>query len=126
MTARTTYLTAAQVEAITDLIDEFGFIAAWVEDGKVYNDAKVYAIVLDRDAQAERIDRGFGDARLVTLAFEDIDAALVKIAEGSIYLPEPFVNAARVYCDNAYDADLDAEIADCAIQIAVFGDVIFG
>ena len=111
-----TYTTTNLVE---DLVDAAGYGITWAEEGDLDTDAQTYTLALDEDA-AEELGKDE-----VVISFQAILDALAKVAQGGIVNQE-ITQACQVALDNPDLADLDAGAADCVIQVAVFGDVIFG
>lgn len=109
-----------QIEQVADLIDEAGyFINYWAVKGHHDTQAQTYAITLDEDAAEE-----FGKAKAV-ITYAQIDQAIRTLAKGGI-IRSDLTEQAQAYVSEPGDADLDAEFADCAVQVAIFGEVIFG
>ncbi len=109
-----------QIEQVECLIDEAGyFIDYWAVKGHHDTQALTYKVTLDEDA-ADHLGK-----RQVTITYAEIDQAIRKLAQGGIVRPD-LTQAAQVYITEPGDADLDAAFADCAVQVAIFGDVVFG
>jgi hypothetical protein len=109
-----------QIEQVADLIDEAGyFIGYWAVKGTHDTEAQTYAIKLDEDAAEE-----FGESKVV-ITYAQIDEAIRKLAKGGI-IRSDLTEQAQAYVSEPGDADLDAEFADCAVQVAIFGEVVFG
>lgn len=109
-----------QIEQVECLIDEAGyFINYWAVKGHHDTEAQTYAITLDEEAA------DYADKTKVVITYAQIDQAIRKLAQGGIVRPD-LTEAAQAYVSNPGDADLDAEFADCAVQYAAFGEVVFG
>jgi hypothetical protein len=109
-----------ELEQVADLIDEAGYyINYWAVEGHHDTEAQTYAITLDEEA-ADYLEK-----RQVVITYAQIDEAIRKIAKGGI-IRNDLTEAARAYVADPGDADLDAEFADCAVQVAAFDDVVFG
>jgi hypothetical protein len=109
-----------QIEQVADLIDEAGyFINYWAVKGHHDTEAKTYAITLDEHS-AE-----YTDKPKVVITYAQVDEAIRKIAQGGIVRSD-LTEAAQAYVSEPGEADLDAEFADVAVQVAAFGEVVFG
>lgn len=109
-----------QVEQVANLIDEAGyFIDYWAVKGTHDTEAQTYTIKLGGDA-----NEVFGEKNAV-ITYAQIDEAIRKLAKGGI-IRSDLTEQAQAYVSNPEDADLDAEFADCAVQVAIFGEVVFG
>ena len=109
-----------QIEQVANLIDEAGyFIEYWAVKGTHDTEAQTYAVKLDDEAAEV-----FGESKVV-ITYAQIDEAIRKLAKGGV-IRSDLTEQARAYVSNPDDADLDAEFADCAVQLAIFGEVVFG
>lgn len=106
-------------DLVIDLVDAAGYGITWADQARLDEDAQTYTLYLDEDASEEA-----GKSQ-VTITFQDIQDALAKIAQGGVVNQE-ITEACQVALESPEDADLDSGAADCVIQVAVFGDVIFG
>lgn len=106
-------------DLVVDLVDAAGYGVTWAVEGSLDEDAQTYTLTLDEDAAEEA-----GKPR-VTVTFQDIQAALAKVAQGEA-TPPVIAQACQVALDNPGEADIDSETADFVIQVAVFGEVVFG
>ncbi len=103
------------------LIDDAGYIIGeWAKTAEIDNTAKTYRIVIrDEYADDVSIDE-------MTLTYDNIKTAIRLVADGKIALNEYHTQFCKDFVADPDSADYDAETADCLIQIAIFGDVIFG
>jgi len=109
-----------QAELVSDLVDAAGYgIAYWAVEGRQDDEAQTYTIVLDEDAAEEA-----GKSEVV-LTYAQLRTAIRKIARGDI-VNQGLTKAAKDFIFRPEDADLDSEFADAVVQVAVFGDVVFG
>lgn len=109
-----------QIEQVENLIDEAGyFINYWAVKGHHDTLEQTYAITLDEDAAEV-----FGERKAV-ITYAQIDQAIRKLAQGGIVRSD-LTEQAQGYVSDPENADLDAEFADCAVQLAIFGEVVFG
>ena len=106
-------------DLVVDLVDAAGYGITWADQAHLDEDAQTYTLDLDEDAAEEA-----GKSQ-VTVTFQDIHAALVKLAQGEM-THQVIAQACQVALENPEDADIDSETADCVIQVAVFGDVVVG
>lgn len=106
-------------DLVVDLVDAAGYGITWADQAYLDEDAQTYTLDLDEDAAQEA-----GKSQ-VTLTFQDIQAALAKLAQGGL-AHQVITQACQVALEAPGEADLDSEAADCIIQVAVFGDVVFG
>lgn len=105
------------IERIENLIEMAGFgIGYWATDAEWDSDAQTYTIFED--------DEDNNPIRHV-LSYKNIEEAAEKIINGFSNLPNGGWAANAVY--SAWSADdVDAEAADIIIQVACFGEVIYG
>lgn len=106
-------------ELVIDLVDAAGYGITWADQATLDEESQTYTLDLDEDAADEA-----GKTR-VTITFQDIEAALVKLAQGGL-AHQVITQACQVALETPEEADIDSETADCVIQVAVFGDVVFG
>lgn len=106
-------------DLVIDLVDSAGYGITWADQGRLDEDAQTYTLDLDEDASLEA-----GKSQ-VTVTFQDIKTALAKLAQGGM-THQVIAQACQVALDSPGDADIDSETADCVIQVAVFGEVVFG
>lgn len=74
---------------------------------------------IDGDDQGSR--RGH-----IRLTAADIRAAAQTIADGKASLNQQYTNAVTDALNSPNDADLDSIGADAVLQVAIYGDVIYG
>lgn len=109
-----------QIEQVANLIDEAGyFIGYWAVEATHDTKLYTYTVKLDDEAAEE-----FGKSEAV-ITYKQIDEAIRKLAKGGIVRPD-LAEQAKTYIVEPEDADLDAEFADCAVQLAIFGEIVFG
>lgn len=108
-----------KTEMISDLVYTAGYGISWAYEGKLDEEAESYWLYLNEEAEAE-----LGKSE-VTLTFAEIEKAMAKIAEGSV-VNEKIAKICREALADPEHSDIDSEVADCVIQVATFGDVVFG
>jgi hypothetical protein len=106
-------------DLVIDLVDAAGYGITWADQGRLDEVAQTYTLDLDEDAALEA-----GKSQ-VTVTFQDIQDALAKVAQGEM-THQVIAQACQVALESPEDADIDSETADCVIQVAVFGEVVFG
>lgn len=62
----------------------------------------------------------------VRLTGTDLQAAAQKIVDGQVDLASSYVHEIRLALQHPDDADVDAIGADAVLQVAIYGDVIYG
>ena len=102
-----------------DLVDAAGYGIAWADQAYLDEEAQTYTLHLDEDATLEA-----GKSQ-VTITFQDIQDALAKLSQGEM-AHQAITQACQVALANPGDADIDSETGDCIIQVAVFGEIVFG
>lgn len=108
-----------QAELVSDLIDAAGYGINWAVEATQDDAAQTYTLTLDEDAAEEA-----GKSEVV-VTYAQIRTAIRKIAKGGV-LNQDLTNSAKDFVFHPDEADLDSDFADAAIQIAVFGEVVFG
>lgn len=106
-------------DLVIDLVDAAGYGITWADQAHLDEDAQTYTLDLDEDATLE------AGKPQVTLTFQAIQDALAKLAQGEM-TNQVIAQACQVALESPGDADIDSETADCVIQVAVFGEVVFG
>jgi hypothetical protein len=108
------------VEGIENIICDAGeFIGYWASEGRVDSALQTYTVT-ESDAHDSEGSRDF------TLTYTDIVRAMVKLATGVVKVRPDIREAIGEAFVNYDESDMDAEVADCIIQVACFGDVIYG
>jgi hypothetical protein len=71
---------------------------------------------------------GGGQRPLVLVGFDAIKQAIEKLAAGEVKVRKDIrAVAARLHCgDSDAVGDADAEVADVIVQVALFGEVVYG
>lgn len=96
-----------------DVVDTAGYgIAYWVERAVVDSENLTYRI--------EWFDGDDLNSQIITLA--DIEKAWGKIVSGHIQVNSDI----RSYLSSGDLGDVDADAADVLIQVALFGEIIYG
>jgi hypothetical protein len=109
-------------EDIINMIDTAGYgIGYWAEYGEVDEKARTYMVTPSYDDKREDF----------TVGFDDIVRVLVEVAMGGHKVGYPRQYAMEwlqeVKAGNKYaGGELDTDIMDVVIQIAIFGEVIYG
>ena len=108
------------VEAIENIICDAGvWIGYWASNGVVDETNQTYIITEEEAHDGE-------GARDFTLTYTDIVRAMVKLAKGEVAVRQDIREAINEAFINYDESDLDGEVADVIIQVACFGDVIYG
>jgi hypothetical protein len=108
-----------QAELVSDLVDTAGYGINWAVEAVQDDAAQTYTLTLDEDAAEEA-----GKTEVV-VTYAQIRTAIRKIAAGGV-VNQTLTKSAKDFIFNPEEADLDADFADVAIQVAVFGEVVFG
>jgi len=106
---------------VVDMIETAGYaIAYWCERASVDVKARTYTITPDEEARFyEQYAKDF------TIGFDDIVRTLLEIAVGKHKVGYPREYAQKWLTDKD-GGHLDTDIMDVVIQIACFGEVVFG
>jgi hypothetical protein len=110
-----------QLELIENLCDDasYGGIGYWASEATNDPKTRTYDVVV----MAEYLD---DEIKSKTLTYEDILEASRKLATGEVSINPTTKAVCQQIISDATDVDYDAEDADCIIQVAMFGDVLFG
>jgi hypothetical protein len=109
-----------QAELLSDLIDAAGYgIGYWAVEAHQDDQAQTYTITLDEDAAEEA-----GKPQVV-LTYAQLRTAIRKVAQGSLVAPS-LTRAANDFIFRPGQAEPDSDLADVVVQVAVFGEVVFG
>lgn len=108
-------------EGIEDILaDAEMIIGYWCSEMNTSSENETVTIYEEEAHDADEYNRKF------VLSYQDILNATVKLADGRV----PISSQIRIACNELLldqDSDsYDAETADCIIQVACFGDVIYG
>lgn len=113
-TLHTTTTYSLPADTLTDLIDDAGMVIGyWASKAVVDDDNRTYTIT--------ETDSG----KTYTLTYSAIFHALVALATTYTDIRKDIKQTCLEMITEP-DADYDAEIADCVIQYACFGEIIYG
>lgn len=100
-------------EHITDMMDTAGYVIGyWATEGVV--SMETYTVTLEED----------GTKR--TVGYEGLANALVRIGTSDEFEHYTISDYARRYLFEADAGYIDGELADCVLQVAVFGEIVYG
>ena len=118
LTKMTTY--TMPIEAIENIIADAGMmIGYWATSAVVDSDKQTYTIT-EEEAHDDEGARDF------IITYTDIVEAMMKLASGEVAIRSDIREAIGEAFINYDESDLDGEVADVIIQVACFGDVIYG
>ena len=89
----------------------------WQQSGKVDLAARTLVVRCEDPDEDKMMTK--------TLSFDDLVLALCKLADGRVQINSGIRAMAEAVLMEE-DADYDADLGDCMIQVAMFGDVVFG
>lgn len=106
---------------VEDMLDSAGYgIGYWCERGVIDRDKRTYTVTPDEEARFyEEYRKDF------VIGFDDIVRTLLEIAVGKHKVGYPREYAQKWLVDKD-GGHLDSDIMDVTIQIACFGEVVFG
>ncbi len=123
MTYKLEIKTEVSVEEISSLIDTAGYgMNYWAEFGMYSEEKQTYEVRLDQDAQD-----GVGwesDTKVIT--YQEIADAIQKLISGQVGIRPDIRQSLVEEFINKDGGQMDSEGAEVVIQVALFGDVIFG
>lgn len=108
------------VEGIENIICDAGMmIGYWATEAIVDGTNQTYTITEEEAHDGE-------GSRSFTLTYTDIVRAMMKLATGEVAIRSDIREAINEAFINYEESDLDGEVADVIVQVACFGDVIYG
>jgi hypothetical protein len=108
-------------EVIDQVIDSAGYyIDYWATKGQQDTEAKTYKVWLDEEAREERGEKS------VTLTYADLALAGEKLLTGRVKVRSDIREALSAGFIAGDAGSIDGEVADVVVQVAIFGDIIFG
>ncbi len=106
-------------ELIENIIDDGGYwIGYWVSKGQHNPDSQTYKVYLLPEYVESWASK--------TITYQDLFDAAKKLATGEVSINSNTKAVCQQIISDPSDVDYDAEDADCIIQVALFGDVVFG
>lgn len=103
------------IEAIEDTIDTAGYgIGYWASSAVVDDKAQTYTVT---DGETPET---------FVLTYQSIFEAVLKLSNGDVKIRKDIAQTCAIALLDYEEAEIDSEIADCIIQVACFGDVIYG
>lgn len=104
---------------IENIIDDGGYwIGYWVVKGEHDPSNQTYKVYL----QPEYVE----DWKSKTITYQDLLEASRKLATGEVSVNSNTKSVCQQIISDPSDVDYDAEDADCIIQVALFGEIMFG
>lgn len=112
-------MNAELTELFENIIDDGGYaIGYWVSKGHHDADAHTYKVTL----QDECVD----EWKSKTITYQDLYDASKKLASGEVKVNSATKKVCQQIVTDASDVDYDADDADVIIQVALFGEIVFG
>ncbi len=97
-----------------------GGIGYWARVRKLERDAELNVLRFEaRDAED-------GSAPYQSITPEKIDAAIARVQRGSVKVGQSYAAQFVGYPENLNACDVDAIGADIVVQVAAFGEIVFG
>lgn len=109
----------AQAELFSMLVEDAGmFIGYWAEDATHDEAKQTYQV----NVQDEFVEDYPGK----TLTYADLLEATKKLARGEVKVNSVTKSVCQAILADPEDVDYDAEDADVIVQVAMFGEIVFG
>lgn len=111
------------VQEITDLIETAGYgMNYWCEFGKYDDEAQTYEVRLDAEAQ-DGVDWET-DTKVIT--YQEIVDAIQKLISGEVSVGNWIRESLVAEFISKDGGSMDSDGAEVVIQVALFGEIIFG
>jgi hypothetical protein len=108
------------VELFGNLVDDAGYaIGYWAEEATHDQDKQTYSVVVQADYADD-------DIASKVLTYADLLEASKKLASGSIKVNSQTKSVCQAIISDPSDVDYDADDADVIVQVAMFGEIVFG
>jgi hypothetical protein len=109
------------VELFDNLCEDasYGGIGYWASEATNDRTTKTYDVVVMEEYLDDEI-------KSKTLTYEDLLEASRKLATGEVSINPRTKAVCQQIISDPTDVDYDAEDADCIVQVAMFGEVLFG
>ena len=112
-------MNAELVELFGNLIEDAGYtIGYWAEEATHDEAKQTYAVTIQEEYADEYESK--------TLTYQDLLDASKKLASGVIKVNSQTKSVCQAIISDPSDVDYDADDADVIVQVAMFGDIIFG
>lgn len=112
-------MNAELVELFENIIEDAGYsIGYWASKAHHDTEAKTYAITIDEEYADEFENK--------TLTYEDLLDAVKKLASGSVKVNSQTKAVCQAIASDPSDVDYDGDDADVIVQVAMFGEIVFG
>jgi hypothetical protein len=109
----------AQVELFSMLVEDAGMtIGYWAEQARHSESKQTYQV----SVQDEFVE----DYPSKTLTYQDLLDASKKIASGEVKVNSQTKSVCQAIVSDPSDVDYDADDADVIVQVAMFGEIVFG
>ena len=118
LTKMTTY--TMPIEAIENIICDAGMMIGYWATKAVVDSTKQTYTITEEEAHDDEGARDF------TITYTDIVEAMMKLATGEVAIRSDIREEIGNAFINYDESDIDGEGADVIIQVACFGDVIYG
>ena len=107
------------VELFGNIIEDAGYaIGYWADEAHHDADARTYAVTI-QDEYADEFENK-------TLTYDDLLEASKKLASGAIKVNSQTKSVCQAIVSDPSDVDYDADDADVIVQVAMFGEIVFG
>jgi len=110
-----------QAELFEMLVDDAGFsINYWASTAEHNTEARTYAITLLPDfAETAEVSNK-------TITYQDLLDATRKLANGEVSVNHTTKAVCQAIISDPSDVDYDATDTDVIVQVAMFGEILFG
>ena len=107
------------VELFGNLVDDAGYtIGYWAEEATHDQDKQTYSVTV-QDEYADEYESK-------VLTYADLLEASKKLARGEIKVNSQTKSVCQAIISDPSDVDYDADDADVIVQVAMFGEIVFG
>lgn len=118
---QTTVTFKVETDTIENVIDQAGYIIGyWASEGAYDRIGKTYTVWETEAHDTDETDRKF------VLTYHDIVRALIKVANRQVKVNRSISDACADLLYGGEGDLFDADCADVIIQVACFGEIVYG
>lgn len=112
-------MNAELVELFGNLVEDAGYtIGYWAEEATHDESKQTYSVTVQEEFADEYESK--------VLTYADLLEASKKLASGEVKVNSQTKSVCQAIISDPSDVDYDAEDADVIVQVAMFGEIIFG
>jgi hypothetical protein len=117
--AKGNQMNAELTELFESIIEDAGYaIGYWADEATHNTEAQTYAITIQEEYADEYESK--------TLTYGDLLEATKKLASGAVKVNSQTKAVCQAIVSDPSDVDYDADDADVIVQVAMFGEIVFG